>query len=250
MERQLFEKANFGGITKNGGKLVLKAVDYNFSLDFHKLNIDGTGKKTFTEDVKVPIQKEELYRGLIKGIVEPFLEAYNRVKFKSKEITSNLVFADIRYTFKSLYVAQIIGAYQFEDGKKNRKTLLRVYKLNDWNEVKEFNKEPGKFGGHIVAAFEFEIINNVRGSYVYDDIITLEELASFTTDAYFKRSSSYSLFLEDVAREKNDNKPSTPAISGANYNNGYSNDYKPKAIEVADSSDDSTGGFDEDEFPF
>lgn len=248
MERQLFEKANFGGLTKIGGKLVLKAVDYNFSLEFQKLTVGEDGKKTFTEDVKVPIQKEELYRGLIKGLVEPFLEAYNRIKFKSKEITTDLVFADIRYVFKSLYVVQILGAYKFEDGRKNRKTMFRVFKLSDWNEVKEFNKEPGKFGGHIVASYEFEVINNVRGTgFVYDDIITLEELAIFSTDAYFKRSASYASFLDELGKDKADKKP---GLGEGNYNNGYQKQYAPKGVTTPDAENHASEWDNEDEFPF
>lgn len=251
MQRQLFEKANFGNLTKNGGKLVLNAVDYNFELEIKKLSVDGSGKKNFTEDVKIPIQKEELYKGVIKGLLEPFLESFNRVKFKSKEIVSNTVFADIRYTFRSLYVVQILGAYVFEDSFKKRKTMIKVFKLADWNEVKEFNKEPGKFAGHLVGAYEFEVINNVRGNnaYVYDDIITIEELATFATDAYFKRSAAYASFLEEVAKGNGDKAPNQELAQG-NYNNGYNSNYKPKAIEQEDSVVEASTSFDDDEFPF
>lgn len=249
MKRQLFAKANFGNITKNGGKVVLNAENYDFELEFQGMKFDGEGKKTFGDGVVIPVQKEELYRAFAKGLIEPFIQEFNRARFKVKEITTNTTFANIRVVFRSLYAIQILGAYEIADnGMKNRRTLIKVYKLNDWNEKKLFDKEPANFGGHMVASYEFEGLPLSKGAWVFDDIVALNELQEVIEDCYFKRSSSYNSFLEEVKKESESKGGSTPAKLGeANVqgNNGYSQHYKPKTVAATDSesgSDDS--GFD------
>lgn len=247
MKRKLFDKANFGNITKNGGKIVLNASKYDFEFEFQNLKFGEDGKKTFGDGVVIPVLKEEVYRTFAKGLIEPFIQEYNRARFKIKEITTNTTFANIRVVFRSLYAVQLIGAYEIADnGMKNRRTMLKVYKLNDWNEKKLFDKEPANFGGHIVASYEFEALPLSKGAWVYDDIIAINELQEIIEDCYFKRSSSYNSFLEELSKESDQPNQGPAKLGEANTsgNNGYNQHYKPKGVSAPDAANDVDDDFD------
>ncbi|MGL5715473.1 MAG: hypothetical protein ACRCX2_20810 [Paraclostridium sp.] len=234
-KRQLFEKANFGALTnKIGGKLTLEAVDYDFELSIYKLSDNGE-KKTFIDPVSVPLQRGELL-DFQKGVLEAFAMEFNRVKFKVKEIITDTTFADIRFTTRGLFVIRLIGKYLIQDGRKNRKTTLKVYKLGDWNEVKQFNLDPNNFEGNLIASYEFEPAAVTRGSFVYRDIVAIEELTEVISDCYFKRNCMYNEFLVEVTKEKQ-------AAKQDSGNNGYGQHYKPNSVVPKDSEDS-------DEYPW
>ena len=141
------------------------------------------------------------------------------------------MYADIKFITRGMHAIRMVGEYNTINGMRNRSTVISVFKLSSWEEAKLFNKDISAFEGQAVAVFQFDHMPVSRGSFVYKDIVALDEIQEVVSDVFYKRSASYVAFLDEVMAEKETGKTNSPAQLGQ----PVSTVFKPKGIPANDS---------------
>lgn len=218
-----------------GGKLELKAEDYDFKLVHQQLSVDSDNKKSFVNQQEVKLKSDEMYE-VLSFLCRGCLDAHNRIKFKLREMKEDTVFFQGRVVTRGLVGLYLRASYHIqENGMKNRKVVLGAVKLDNWKEDRAgFMKDPDSYRQKYMFMYSFNTFSVGRGGFDSKDMNALADILQYARDCHYKKNLSYNTFLVNMKNESN----GPDANNGAGYG-------KPSNVPTTDSPAPV-----DDEFPF